>query len=359
MATLWKRKKKGGKFVYMIDFYYQGKRFQKSTRTDNPKTAKIILKDIEARIARGTFNVEVFQKKRRIYLNEFVDEFLEYSMSHKARSTWLRDRLVLKGFKQFCGNRALLLIDKRVIDQFIGERVKKLSRSTVNIDLRHIKAALTKAVEWGYLERNPAKGIKPLSVPQTAPKFFTEVQMKSIIGSIDYQPLKEIVIFAVNTGVRIGELINIKWSDVDFGNMTVRISQKDGFETKSRKERTIPLNEKAYDVLSGIERKGEYVFARRDGKKRDKHFISRRFKACLTKEGLSNGFSFHCLRHTFASHLVQKGVSLYIVSKLLGHANTKTTEIYAHLAPQTFHGVVKLLEEEKAPKSPEKNIVKS
>jgi site-specific recombinase XerD len=137
--------------------------------------------------------------------------------------------------------------------------------------------------------------------------------------------------------------VNIKWTDIDLGNMTVRISQSDDFQTKSKKERTISLNEDVYDVLAVMERKGEYVFCRQDGKKRDKHFIARRFKACLKSVALGDGYSFHSLRHTFASHLVQKGVSLYIVSKLLGHADVKTTEIYAHLAPETFHDVVGLL----------------
>ena len=150
--------------------------------------------------------------------------------------------------------------------------------------------------------------------------------------------------FAANTGVRISELINLEWSDVDFHNMTVRISNKEDFETKSKRERTLPLNETAYDVLSGIERKGDYIFCRLDGKKRDKHFVCRSFKKCLRKAGLGEGYSFHSLRHTFASQLVQKGISLYMVQKLMGHANIKTTEIYAYLAPETFHNIVGVLQ---------------
>jgi site-specific recombinase XerD len=126
--------------------------------------------------------------------------------------------------------------------------------------------------------------------------------------------------------------------------MTVRISNKDDFETKSKKERTIALNETAYNVLAGMERKDEYIFSRLDGKKRDKHFICRSFKEALRKAELGDGYSFHSLRHTFASQLVQKGISLYMVQKLLGHANIKTTEIYAYLAPEKFHGVVGVLE---------------
>lgn len=122
---------------------------------------------------------------------------------------------------------------------------------------------------------------------------------------IDYQPLKEIVIFAVNTGVR----------------------------------------------------KGEYIFCRNDWKQREEHFIARKFKEYLKSIDLGDGFSFHSFRHTFASHLVQKGVSLYKVSKLLGHANIRTTEIYAHLTPETFHDVVRLLDGKEEGESPFYGVV--
>jgi len=70
----------------------------------------------------------------------------------------------------------------------------------------------------------------------------------------------------------------------------------------------------------------------------------------LRSVGLGKGYSFHCLRHTFALHLVQRGVSIYVVSKLLGHASPKTTEIYAHLAPETYHDAVNLLDTEERKK---------
>jgi site-specific recombinase XerD len=77
--------------------------------------------------------------------------------------------------------------------------------------------------------------------------------------------------------------------------------------------------------------------------------VSKKFKKYIREVGLVEQFTFHSLRHTFASHLVQKGVSLYIVSKLLGHSDMKTTEIYAHLAPETFLDVVNILNFQKKP----------
>ncbi len=113
--------------------------------------------------------------------------------------------------------------------------------------------------------------------------------------------------------------------------------------TKSKRERIVPVNDDVYDLLAKIDRNGSYVFSTSSGHRRREEFISKRFKKYIRKAGLDERFTFHSLRHTFASHLVQNGVSLYIVSKLLGHSNLKTTEVYAHLAPETFQGVVNLL----------------
>jgi integrase len=168
--------------------------------------------------------------------------------------------------------------------------------------------------------------------------------MQRILDAIEFEPLKQIVIFAVNTGARISEILNVQWIDIDFHRKTVRIAQRGDFQTKTKRERTIPLNETLYDMLAGMERKGEYVFCRINGDERDKNYISRKFKDVLRKIGLAEGYKFHSLRHTFASLLVQKGVSIYKVSKLLGHTNVKTTEIYAYLAPEQFHEEVNLLD---------------
>ena len=261
-------------------------------------------------------------------------------------AVWLHDQLIMRKFQEFTGDTPVVQITKRLIDQYLGERSKEIMKSSVNVELRHLKAALTKAVDWNYLPENPAKGLKPLQVPVSAPRFFTETQAQTILSAIDFEPMKEIVIFAVNTGARLGEVLNVRWMDIDSYRKTVRIAQTETFSTKTKRERTIPLNDSVYDLLAGMERRGEYVFCRLNGRQRDKHWVSRKFKSILVSIGLGKGYSFHSLRHTFASWLVQKGVSIYKVSKLLGHSNVKTTEIYAYLAPETFHPEVNLLDYE-------------
>jgi integrase len=343
MATLRKRKNKSGRIVYLIDFHLNGRRFVRSTKTDDLKTAKLILKDIEAKIAKKTFKVEEISSDKKVYLKQFAHEYLGYSGTHKAPKTVLRDQLTLKTFMNQVGDRTLTTIDHKLIDQYLNSRAQSVKKSTVNIELRHLKAAFSKGVQWGYIEKNPFGQVRPFRIPESAPLFFAEAEILNLLKSIEEHWLKEIVIFAMNTGVRIGELINLEWSDIDFGKRVIQISQKDDFTTKSKRERLIPMNNEVFELLTGFKRNGSYVFPTAEGLRRGQGFISKRFKRHVRKIGMDERFTFHSLRHTFASHLVQKGVSLYIVSKLLGHSNLKTTEVYAHLAPETFQEVVNLL----------------
>lgn len=210
MATLRKRKNKSGKEVYLIDFYHHGKRIVRSTKTDDLKRAKLILKDIEARIAKNAFTVEEINPKKKVYLKQFITEYLEYSENHKADKTFLRDRLSFKNFLNQVGNKSLDSIDSKQIDQYLNTRAKAVKKSTANIELRHLKAAFNKAIQWGYIDNNPFKGIKPFSLPKAAPIFFRQHEIDILLNTIDIAWLKQIVIFAINTGVRIGELVNLE-----------------------------------------------------------------------------------------------------------------------------------------------------
>ncbi len=343
MATLRKRKNKNGKIVFLVDFYLNGKRFVRSTKTDDPKTAKLILKDIEAKIAKNTFNVEDISPKKKVYLKQFKKEYLEYSENHKAYKTFLRDELSFKNFLNFLGNKSLDSIDSKQIDQYLNSRAKEVKKSTANIELRHLKAGFNKAIQWNYIDNNPFKGIKPFNLPKNAPIFFKQEEIDILLDTIDIVWLKQIVIFAINTGVRIGELTNLEWEDISLKERTIKISNKNDFTTKSKKERVIPINDDLFDLLKNLSKDHAYVFSTGSGEKRDPEFVSKKFKKYVRKAELGEQYTFHSLRHTFASHLVQKGVSLYIVSKLLGHSDLKTTEIYAHLAPETFLDVVNIL----------------
>ena len=124
---------------------------------------------------------------------------------------------------------------------------------------------------------------------------------------------------------------------------TIRIRNKDGFTTKSKKERVIPMNHVVFDILSKIERKCTYVFSKSQFRFKP-DYVSKQFKKCIKATNLNQKIHFHSLRHSFASNLVQKGADIYVVQKLLGHSSISTTQIYSHLNQNNLERAIKLLD---------------
>ena len=122
---------------------------------------------------------------------------------HSVKNAVKELRLQYPDIQPFIGNPFIEVIDRRLIDEYLNKRTEEVSKSTVNIELRHLKAAFTLAVQWCYVDQNPFQGVKPLSIPQRTPTFFTEEQMTALLEKVE-EPLRQTVIFAVNTGVRIG-----------------------------------------------------------------------------------------------------------------------------------------------------------
>ncbi|MEA1964231.1 MAG: site-specific integrase [Candidatus Aerophobetes bacterium] len=149
--------------------------------------------------------------------------------------------------------------------------------------------------------------------------------------------LKPIILTAVNTGIRKGKLLNLKWSDLDFHNRLIYLS-----DTKGAKKREIPMNEIMYKTLLRIRKNPDspYVFCHKNGKP------YKDLRASLDKAARKAGierFRFHDLRHTFASHLVMAGVDLKTVQELLGHKTIEMTLRYAHLSPGHKRAAVEVL----------------
>jgi integrase len=149
--------------------------------------------------------------------------------------------------------------------------------------------------------------------------------------------LREIIIFALNTGMRQNEILSLKWSQVDLFRRTATL-----IETKNKEKRTIPINQTVLEILKSKDRVRSisgYVFTSQTGSKLDARNLLRAFYAARKKVGLED-VRFHDLRHTFATRLVQAGVNLYVVKELLGHKSLTMTMRYAHHYPESLrHGV--------------------
>lgn len=140
----------------------------------------------------------------------------------------------------------------------------------------------------------------------------------------------------------------MQWNWIDFLQNQITVKCSDDFQTKSKKERIVPMSEKVRSILfrrfnSASHISSEVVFYSRKGKMLYQETISKQFKKIVRKSNLSDKIHFHTLRHSFASILVQKGVSLYVVKELLGHEDLATTQIYSHLQKRNLMEAVYLL----------------
>jgi integrase len=241
----------------------------------------------------------------------------------------------------------------------------KVSGSTMNRDLAALQAALSRAVEWGSLSTNPARRMRRSTEDESAVVRYLsadeEQRLRTALTQRDdarraaresantwrrereYEPwpplgiytdhLTPLVLLALNTGLRRGELLRLTWGDVDAakGMLTVR-----GSGAKSGQTRHVPLNSEAVEMLDTHRPANAeslaFVFSSGTSTERIKYV--RKGWAGVLKKARVQGFRFHDLRHTFASKLVMAGVDLNTVRELLGHGNIVMTLRYAHLAPE-------------------------
>jgi len=213
---------------------------------------------------------------------------------------------------------------------------------------RTLKAAFNKAVDWEYIEANHFIKVKLSKKQWVMPAYIDIYQLAVIISQLEEGIVRDVITFAFYTGMRLSEIVNLRWRNVDLEEKVIAVGDEE-FETKSRMQRIIPMCGEVFELLrkiqlsSAIER-NSYVFGKNNGVPFTGDYFSRRFKrACRAAaqdplSNISNEIHFHSLRHSFASHLVQQGVSLYVIKELLGHSSISTTEIYSHLNMESLRG---------------------
>ncbi len=335
---------------YQIVYFVNGKRTTVSTKTKSKKEAEEFLlrfKNSKKQIEKK----EVIKPKeppKSISFSQFKTEYLKYVRSIKSKHYVKSIGLSFRQLENFLGDIPLVEIDTRTLDNFITTTFSRTERGA-HLYYRTLKAAFTKAVSWDYINENPFKKITFPKVAKSHPVFISIEEFKLIRSYVNEEYLKDLFTVAFYTGMRVGEIVNMKCNWIDLSNNIITIRNGDDFKTKSKKERVIPFNQNLKAIfLKYISRELSlknyiYVFTNKNGIKLNEDFVSKKFKKAVRKAGLSDQIHFHTLRHSFASLLVQKGVSLYIVKELLGHENLSTTQIYSHINSSNLKDAVNLL----------------
>ena len=357
-VNLRKRKTKKG-VSYFIDYAVDGKRYREAVG-DNKKNAEQIQAKVKTDLAFGKYHLPSNSQKTTS-LGEIITNFLDSKRNHIQHSSLKRYKNYFDTFQEYFENyfTAACLDVRNIKPSYINEcfnyllenkitNDKSWDKKTVN-GLRDILKQLFKyTIKEGYCEDNPLADVKGFTTDgNTKAEFFTDGELQKIWKKLDpywVAPLE----FIANTGLRKGEMINLKWVNVKLSgdNPGINISSTVNWRTKTGKTRFVPLNSIALDIIQKQKGKHpEYVFISKSGKiiHQDKPYSN--LKRALKKLDLKG--DVHKLRHTFASKLIMKGESLFAVSKLLGHSDLETTQIYAHLAPGYLKDAVdKLVEEE-------------
>ncbi len=309
--------------TYYIDYYANGQRIRESIGRDR-RLAELVLKKRKVEIAEGRF-LDI-KKNEKIKFEDFAAEYLELHSKVNNKSWKKSDLTNINMLNKYFGGNYLYTITTNDVERFKAERIKEVSPGRLNRNLACLKSIFNKAIQWGKVEKNPVKGVKMLKEANGRDRYLEKDEIAHLLSNCSGY-IKAITIIALNTGMRKGEILNLKWQDIDFRREIIYL-----LDTKNKEKREVQMNEMTKEALFKTRRRpnSPYVFGSDNGRKfRD---IRKSFFTAMRKSGIIN-FRFHDLRHTFASHLVMSGIDLNTVRELLGHKSIKMTLRYAHLSP--------------------------
>lgn len=364
-----------GRMMYVCE-YKRGRRISIGrVGVLTPAQARDKALAILGEVAKGNDPKEDDSAKPIMTLQMFIDDHYEaWYMQHRRGGLKTLPH-IRRCFISLFGKKLLDEITPVLIDHWRTQRLKgNVSTETVNRDIATLKAALSKAVLWGFVDAHPLEKLKLLKVDRAVKIRYLstseeqqlreaaikrEEKIKKQRASANhwreargYELLAEfnqnnfadhlfpMILLSINTGMRQGELFNLAWQNVDLENGMLTI---EGAYAKSGRTRHIPLNKEALLTLKTWREQTEHselVFTNKEGVRFDN--VKKSWAGLLKAANIKN-FRWHDLRHHFASRLVMAGVDLNTVRELLGHSEIAMTLRYAHLAPEHKKKAVELL----------------
>ena len=309
--------------VYYVSFYYNDqagvrRRFRKAVGP-NKKEAEDYLGKKRAEEREGKF-FDV-KKDEKITFEAFGKEYLERH-SKIYNKSYVTDEHRLKCLNKIFGAKYLYQITAKDIEGYKIARLKDdIKPATINRDLSLVRSMLNRAREWDKLIRpNPCAKMRKLRENNVRLRFLSKEEITRLYDMC-HGELLAFVIFALNTGCRRGEMMALAWGDIDIERRQIHIR-----DSKSGRGRVIPMNETVRNLILSLKKLPDSpnIFS---------SYHREAFDAALKRAEIEDA-SLHSLRHTFASHLVMRGVDLVTVSRLLGHMSIQMTMRYSHLSPE-------------------------
>jgi integrase len=315
--------------AWWIDYRINGRRGPRKREKIGPskQLARTVLQKRKVEIAEGKFLDR--RLTDRTTFREFTQEFLRVHSALKRSSD--RDEYIVSKFNERWGTRLLSEVTSQLIETWRAERSEKVSHGTVNRELECLKTLFAKAVEWGKLSDSPARGVRKFRLNNQRKRFISQAEFEKLLSKCS-DNLKPIVLVARHTGMRRGEILGLTWLDVDLRNRVIYVR-----DSKNGEAREVPMNATVRTTLRSLPRQigADRVFSI--------SHVQKSFARACKAAGIED-FTFHDLRHTFASHLVMSGIDLNTVRDLLGHKSLTMTLRYAHLSPAHRSEAVQVLD---------------
>ena len=315
MASIYKRGEN-----WHISWYDSKGRQRKSLGKISKQEAEAKRKKIEYELAYLPTTLKTPQINFVDYVNKYLIQFnLKFPSTYETSQHTL-----LIDFEPLLKDLMLHEITINEVNAFIGLKVGHIKTATINRKLSILRALLNQAKADNF--QTPNFKIKEIPNKESRPpKYFTSDELELIYKEDALYP--HYWRFLANTGMRMGEFRNLKIDDIQKDSIYIVSTASES--TKSGKWRYVPINDNTRKSLDHFDMTGEYLLPRQHNDTP----ITRFRRICQRADIRKEKWGVHCLRHTFASHLVMNNVPLRTVQILLGHASIQTTEQYAHLSP--------------------------
>lgn len=237
------------------------------------------------------------------------------------------------------GGRLLAGVSRVEINTWGQERVVKAAISTVNRELAVLSKVMTLASrDWGWIDSNPVAGVKRMKGSVSRDRWLSQAEEDALLlASPNW--LANVIVFALQTGMRRGEILALTWDRVLLDEGYILIDK-----SKNGDKRGIPISEKLRGLLATLlmHSGAGHVLTGPTGKIISNNELEYAFRLAVMNAHVGD-LHFHDLRHTFATRLVQRGADLYQIQRLLGHRNPAMTQRYAHHSMESLRTAVKLL----------------
>jgi len=345
MAFIFDRKHKNGKTWY-VGYYYNGRLVRKKVGRSK-SLARKVCGDIEAKIERADAGL----LNKDYPIEKFFAEYLARTESVHSASYHDRNRRVIENFKRFLKAERPYLsklsqIRPDIIEAYQRFRMKEVTphskkpikKRTINIEVSSLKTFLNKAVKWDMISTNPIEGIEYLKENDSKKiRALTEEEARQLLAEANGW-FKPVLLTAMYTGMREGELITLEWDDIDLHRCFIRIRRKPGWIPKSSgqkvRERDIAIPKQLAEFLREHKKKSSSddnrVFHSKAGGPLNPGL--RKALMRLTKKcGFPEVTQFHALRHTYATQLIKTTKDLTVAKEQLGHSDIRTTMRYSDL----------------------------